>query len=61
VALTYGGKPNEAADSLRRALELDPGYTEAHNNMGVVLLNQGKVNEAISHFREAIRIKKRLY
>jgi len=58
VALTYGGKPDEAADNLRRALELDPGYTEAHNNMGVVLLNQGKVNEAISHFRKAIRIKK---
>lgn len=58
VALTYGGKLDEAADNLRRALELDPGYTEAHNNMGVVLLNQGKVNEAISHFREAICIKK---
>lgn len=58
VALTYGGKPDEAAESLRRALELDPGFAEAHNNMGVVLLNQGKVNDAISHFREAIRIKK---
>ena len=58
VALTYGGKPDEAADSLRRALELDPGYTEAHNNMGVVLLNQGKIKEAISHFRKASCIKK---
>lgn len=58
VALTHGGKPDEAADNLKQALEIDPEYAEAHNNMGVVLLNQGKVNEAISHFRDAICIKK---
>jgi hypothetical protein len=56
VALAHKGDIEKAADHLRRALELDPSYAEAHNNMGVVLMRQEKIDEAISHFREAVRM-----
>jgi Flp pilus assembly protein TadD len=32
-------------------------YPEAHNNLGVALARQGKINEAIAHFSEAVRLK----
>jgi tetratricopeptide (TPR) repeat protein len=34
-----------------------PGHAEAHNNLGVVLANQGKVDEAIDHYRQALTTK----
>jgi tetratricopeptide (TPR) repeat protein len=38
------------------ALRLNPNYVDAHNNLGVVLYQQGKTEEAIFHFREALRL-----
>ncbi|MCP4693173.1 MAG: tetratricopeptide repeat protein, partial [Desulfobacterales bacterium] len=34
-----------------------PNYAEAHNNMGGALASRGKLEEAIHHFSEALRIK----
>jgi RNA polymerase sigma factor (sigma-70 family) len=65
------GKLDEAIQSYRMAIALDPRRPDAHNYLGVALLNTGqppraytnlglalKVNEAIAEFREAIRLKK---
>ena len=38
-------------------LRLQPNYPEAHNNLGTVLYQQGRTDEAISHFQEALRLK----
>ncbi|HYY29009.1 MAG TPA: tetratricopeptide repeat protein [Chthoniobacterales bacterium] len=38
----------------RTTLERNPCAWMAHNNLGVLLLRRGKVEEAISHFRKAI-------
>ena len=35
---------------------LDPEYTEAHNNQGVTLANQGRYEEAIAQFSAALKI-----
>jgi Flp pilus assembly protein TadD len=34
-----------------------PDYAEPHNNLGVALGDQGKVEEEIAEYRTAIRLK----
>ena len=48
------GKTDEAINHFRRALELRPGYSEAKVNLGVVLSQQGRYDEAIKLFEEAL-------
>jgi Flp pilus assembly protein TadD len=38
-------------------LEIRVDYPEAHNNLGVALASQDRLNEAIAHFREALRLE----
>src|SRR6202167_1037861 len=40
-----------------RALAVTTGNNIAHNNLGVSLADQGKLDEAIAHYSEALRIK----
>lgn len=47
------GRLGQAEDLLRRALEEDPEYPEAWNNLGVILMEQGHVAEATFVFRRA--------
>ncbi|ATX67916.1 tetratricopeptide repeat protein [Roseinatronobacter bogoriensis subsp. barguzinensis] len=47
------GRLQQAEQDLRRALELDETFVPAHNNLGVVLAEQGKWGEASLHFRNA--------
>lgn len=42
-----------AIQSFSRAVELDPQFAEAHNNLGVYLLQAGNVSQAIDHLRAA--------
>ncbi|MDP3274193.1 MAG: tetratricopeptide repeat protein [Deltaproteobacteria bacterium] len=42
-----------AIQSFSRAVELDPQFAEAHNNLGVYLLQAGNVSTAIEHLRAA--------
>jgi superkiller protein 3 len=43
-------------DHLRSALQLDPDYAEAYNNLGVTLASQGRYQEAIEQFSAALEI-----
>ncbi len=47
------GRIGQAEQDLRRALEQDSTFVPAHNNLGVVLAEQGKWGEAELHFRNA--------
>ena len=47
------GRVQQAEQDLRRALEKDPRFVPAHNNLGVALAEQGKWGEASLHFRNA--------
>jgi Flp pilus assembly protein TadD len=46
----------EAEPHYRRAIALDPDFTEAWINLGLVLLRQGRPDEAMASHREALRL-----
>jgi tetratricopeptide (TPR) repeat protein len=56
LALARQGKPEEAEDYFRQAIQLRPNYPEAHNNLGVALVHQGRLDEAIDCFRTVLRL-----
>jgi tetratricopeptide (TPR) repeat protein len=49
-------KPEEAIVQLRRAIELDPNWRDAHVNLGAELVRAGRYPEALSELEAAIRI-----
>ena len=52
------GSPRTGRSPPRReAIRLKPDYAEAHNNLGIALTDQGKLDEAVAEYREAIRLK----
>lgn len=48
------GRIGAAIERFRRALQLDPGFVDAHNGLGVVYGQQGRFEEAIAAFRSAL-------
>ena len=38
----------------RQAVELRPGYAEAHYNLGRLLVQKGQLDEAITHYEKAL-------
>jgi Flp pilus assembly protein TadD len=49
--------PAEAEEHYRAALGFDPSCAEAHNNLGNLLRQQGRLDEAMTHIRTALRLK----
>ena len=49
------GQPEKAEDYARQALALAPSDT-AHNLMGAALASQGRLPEAVEHFRAAVQL-----
>jgi tetratricopeptide (TPR) repeat protein len=47
------GRLGQAEQILRRALEIDPTFVPAMNNLGVALMGEGKVGEARVVFQQA--------
>ena len=41
----------------RRALELNPAYFDAHNNLGNALRSQGKLAESVCRYERALELK----
>jgi tetratricopeptide (TPR) repeat protein len=57
-ALAEGPEPAETAQAeshYQAALELDPDYVEAWNNLGNLLADSGRLSPAVAAFREAVR------
>jgi tetratricopeptide (TPR) repeat protein len=46
----------KAAAELEKAIELDPDYAEAHNDLGVVFVRLGRYPEAATEFRRAMEL-----
>lgn len=46
----------EAIEAYRRALEIDPGFADAHCNLGTVYYNRGRRPEALECFRRALEL-----
>ena len=50
------GRRTAAIERLEKALRLDPGYMEAHNNLGTKLLASGQAERAALEFRKSIEL-----
>jgi Flp pilus assembly protein TadD len=57
VVLYRQGKFDEAVLQFAEALRINPGYAEAHSDLGVTLSRQGQLDEAVRQFVEALRIE----
>ena len=51
------GRLDEAIASYQRALDLNPNYAHAHNNLATALRDLGKLDEAIAEYRAALRVR----
>jgi tetratricopeptide (TPR) repeat protein len=47
------GNPDRAAVALRRSIELDPNFAYPHGELGQILQQQGKLQEAAAAYRQA--------
>jgi len=50
------GNLKEAEEALRKALEMDPSFIQARNDLAVVLFEQGRVREAITQLRTVLAL-----
>ena len=50
------GRHAQAVASLKKALDIDPGYAEGHNNLARILIDMGDEDAAARHFRRAIML-----
>lgn len=55
-AYRQNNKHKEAETELREALKLDPALSFAHSNLSVVLLDQGKVGEAVEEGKTSTQL-----
>ena len=51
------GSVDDAITHYQKALQIKPGYADAHWNFGNALLQQGSVDEAIAHYEQALQIR----
>lgn len=56
VALYYRGATQAAEAAFRSALDIDPGFAEAHNNLGLALSREGRDAEAEACFHRALEL-----
>jgi Tfp pilus assembly protein PilF len=57
IALARMNRLAEAEAHIEAALKDDPNLAEAHDVLGGLLENRGRVDEALVQFREAVRIR----
>jgi len=50
------GQPSQAIDYYKEALQHDPKSSEIHNYLGLALFETGKLEEAKTHFTEALQL-----
>ena len=54
------GRLDEAKETYKKVISLNPEYAQAYNNMGITLKNQGKLDEALKAYDKAIKLKPNL-
>jgi tetratricopeptide (TPR) repeat protein len=55
--LALQDKFDESAAHLAEALRLDPNFAQAHYYLGEALVQRGNINDAITHFEDAIKLE----
>ena len=54
------GKLEDAESSFQQALRLQPAFAEAHNHLGVTLVQRKQLDKALTSFQQARRLKPNL-
>jgi Tfp pilus assembly protein PilF len=54
-AYSFAGRLEEAIEECRKAIATDPSFGNPYNDIGCYLMEQGKLEEAISWFEQAKR------
>ncbi len=54
MELAKTGKSDQAESLLKKAIRLEPGFSEAHNNLGVIHIMRDELAKAAEKFRDAI-------
>lgn len=49
---------DEAYQSIEKALQINPNYSEGYNNLGVILREEGNIDEAIAIFDKGFQLDK---
>lgn len=57
-ALSFEGRLDEAIEQCLRAIEIDPDFGNPYNDIGVYLINQGKLDEAVPWLEKAKRARR---
>lgn len=52
------GRTNDAIAEFSAALSAEPNYSDAHNNLGAILLDQRMYDAAVEQYRDALRINR---
>jgi len=47
----------QALSMFQQAIRIEPGISQAHNNLGTLLVTMGRDEEALAEFREALKLK----
>ena len=45
-----------AAKNYEKALDINPDYAEAHNNLGVIFKELGQLDDAVKSYKKALAI-----
>ena len=56
VTFINSGQNQEAIDALTKALEADPGYSEAHYQLGITLLGTGDMDGSLGHLQHYLEL-----
>ncbi|MDD3147727.1 MAG: tetratricopeptide repeat protein [Candidatus Riflebacteria bacterium] len=56
ISLAMTGKYGQAIEEARKAIEIDPDFSQAYNKVGDYNLKLGKIDEATEAYRKAIAI-----
>ncbi|HEY4085291.1 MAG TPA: tetratricopeptide repeat protein [Bryobacteraceae bacterium] len=57
IVLARMNRPAEARAHLQKSLQTDPNQPVAHELLGGLLEAEGKISEAVTHYKEAIRLR----
>lgn len=60
TALSYAGRLDAAMESLKAALQVDPDFIDACNNMAALCMRRNDPRGAISHYQKALAINDRV-
>ncbi len=57
VICGMSGEKNKMIELLKRALEIEPNYPQAHYNLGIALQEKGQLRAAIASYEKALKLR----